>query len=174
MAQPHLSPPISSGRFPNRWALFPVGLLGILVSVQVVLFSLSRNDPSFAVEPEYYQKAVSWDKHAEQRAANTHLGWRPSAAILPAGGLTGGAATLQVTLLDRDYEPVTNASLTATAFANARANDVQTLSLQPTEAGTYVGPLRVGFPGEWEIRLTATRDGTTFTHSSRVSVAASR
>lgn len=174
MAQLHHSLLLASGRFPNRWALFPVGLLGILVSVQAVLFSLSRNDPSFAVEPEYYQKAVRWDEQVEQRAANTRLGWKAAVVFGTPERKLDAPALLQVTLLDADGRPLTDASVSATAFANARASDVRTLQLRPTEAGVYTGPVPVRFAGEWEVRLTAIRDGNTFTHTSRVTVPVAR
>src|SRR5688572_28616544 len=118
------SPVSTTGRFPNRWALFPIGLLGILVSVQAVLFSLSRNDPSFAVEPDYYRKAVSWDQHAKQLATSARLGWQPSFDVVSADG----RASLRLTLVDKDAKPVADAAIGLTTFPNARANLIQTLS----------------------------------------------
>lgn len=157
-------------RFPNRWALFPICLLGILVSVQAVLFSLSRNDPTFAVEPEYYQKAVSWNEHAAQRAVNQRLGWQASAAVVT----EADKPTLRVDLKDDQGRPVTGAALGITAFPNARAADIQTLSPRETQPGVYEAPVRLALFGEWEIRLTAHRDTDTFTHTSRTIVTAKR
>lgn len=157
-------------RFPNRWALFPVGLLGILISVQAVLFSMSRSDPSFAVEPEYYQKAVDWDKEMQQRATNADLGWQTSVRIVAAGD----ASELQISLLDKQHVPVVGAAITASAFPNARAAQIQTPTLRERDAGVYAGPVALVFPGEWEIRLKAVKGGDTFTHVARASVAPSR
>lgn len=155
-------------RFPNRWALFPIGLLAILVSVQLVLLSLSRNDPSFAVEPEYYQKAVGWDRLQEQRQANAQLGWQATVILQTA------SPELSVQLRDGAGRPLTEARVTALAFPNARAALQQELTLSETSPGIYASPVRVIHPGEWEIRLTATRQSETFTHVARVTPAPGR
>lgn len=161
--------PPDAGRFPNRWALFPVGLLAILVSVQLVLFTLSRNDPSFAVEPEYYQKAVSWDQQQEQRQTNVELGWHTLVALEQ-----GPTPELKVQLTDDAGKPLVQARVTAVAFANARAALVQELTLQEAPAGTYTTPLRLVHPGEWEIRLNVNHGNQTFTHVVRTVPSATR
>ncbi len=170
MSETQQPPVLVNARFPNRWALFPVGLLGILVSVQAVLFSLSRNDPSFAVEPEYYQKAVSWDKQVEQRAHNARLGWQPAVEFTT----KDGAPALQVTLTDATGAPVADAAVGAIAFPNARASAIQTPPFRQTTAGTYVAPLNVVIPGAWEVRLTASHADSTFTHTARLDVPATK
>ena len=157
-------------RFPNRWALFPIGLLGVLVSVQAILFSLSQNDPTFAVEPEYYQKAVNWNEHTAQRAVNQRLGWQASASVVT----EGETPTLRVALKDDQGLPVTSAALGITAFPNARAAEMQTLSPRETQPGVYEAPVRLVLRGEWEIRLTARRGADTFTQTRRPTVAATR
>lgn len=154
--------PPDAGRFPNRWAFFPIGLLAILVSVQLVLFTLSRNDPSFAVEPDYYQKAVGWDDQQEQRQVNVELGWRAATVLHQTP-----TPELRVQLLDRAAQPVTGARVTAVAFPNARAALVQNLTLQEQETGTYTAPVQLVHPGEWEIRLNVTRGSETFTDVAR-------
>lgn len=157
-------------RFPNRWALFPVGLLGLLVAVQAALFSLARTDPSFAVESEYYQKAVSWDQELNQRAVNTQLGWQTSARL----ALNPPSANLRVTLTESDSSPVVGATAKVIAFPNARASQIQQVSLREAEPGVYVGPIQVVHAGEWEIRVSAQRSGKTYTSAVRVSPPAGR
>ncbi len=152
-------------RFPNRWALFPVGLLGILVAVQAVLFSLARNDPSFAVESEYYQKAVGWDQELDQRALNTQLGWLTSVKLT----LAPATANLLVTLTDAESSPIVGAATKVTAFPNARASQIQQVSLHETGPGVYVGPVQLVHLGEWEIRVTAEQGGKIYTNALRVS-----
>lgn len=156
--------PLTQGKFPNRWALFPIGLLGILVSVQAVLFSMSRTDPSFAVEPDYYKKAVNWDQEMRQRATNAQLGWQSQVHFTH---LAGGAE-LRIMLEDAQKVPLTGAAIKVVAFPNARANLLQDVALKETEPGVYTGPIQLGVRGEWEVRLTAMRDGQTFTSSTRI------
>jgi nitrogen fixation protein FixH len=157
--------PTPPSRFANRWAFFPIGLLGILVTIQVVLFSISRTDPSFAVESEYYQKAVSWDQEAKQRTLNAELGWH----VTPQLFADAQGARLGIQLTDNTSQVISGAAVTVVAFPNARASQIQQLALRETEPGLYVAPIRLLHRGEWEIRLTVMRDGKTYTHISRVS-----
>lgn len=156
--------PNPPSRFANRWALFPVGLLGILVTVQVVLFRLSSGDSSFAIEPEYYQKAVNWDERMRERQASERLGWHADATIT-----RGDNASLRVTLRDASGKPVDNATLSVDAFPNARAGEVQHLALQHTTAGVYESALRLIHAGEWEVRLVARTPSDTYTTTLRTS-----
>ncbi len=157
--------PNPPSRFANRWAFFPVGLLGILVSIQAGLFSISRTDPSFAVESEYYQKAVSWDQEAKQRSVNAGLGWHVSPQLI----IEKQGARLGIQLTDDTSQVISGAAVTVVAFPNARASQVQQLALRETEPGHYVAPIHLLHGGEWEIRLKVVRGGQTYTHVSRVS-----
>lgn len=154
----------SPSRFANRWAWFPVGLLGILVSVQVVLFRLSSGDASFAIEPEYYQKAVTWDERMRERRVSERLGWQAQATIT-----RGDSPMLRVTLVDARGKPVENAALAVDAFPNARAGEVQQLALRHTTAGIYESALRLIHPGEWEVRLVARTPADTYSTTLRTS-----
>lgn len=153
----------TSSRFRDRWAWFPVGLLGLLVSVQVVLFRLSSGDQSFAIEPEYYQKAVDWDARAQAKQLSERLGWQAHSLIVPSAA--GG--TLRVSMTDASGQPIVAASVSVEAFPNARANQIQHVALQEVSPGIYENPLRVTHAGEWEIRVTAKRAPDTFAHTLR-------
>lgn len=150
-------------RFRNRWAWFPVGLLGLLVSVQAVLFKLSSGDESFAIESDYYQKAVDWDARARERQMSEHLGWQAHSVITS----SASGSMLRVELLDASARPLTAANVTVDAFPNARANQVQHLALQEVGPGTYENTLRLTHTGEWEIRVTARSEKDTFTQTLR-------
>ena len=149
---------ITSGR---AWSLFPVALLGVLVTVQVVLYGLSTNDPSFSVEPDYYQKAVKWDEHRDRQASSARLGWTASASV------SGGPSTavLRIELRDAQRDPVRRAKLQVEAFANSRASNVQTLNTEEVAPGVYSAAFQVFKPGLWELRIRA-RQGLDVFHST--------
>jgi nitrogen fixation protein FixH len=167
MTQSDIPSQVTLARFPDRWAWFPVGLLGLLVTVQVVLFKLSSGDDSFAIEPEYYQKAVNWDARAREREISERLGWQAQATIVQ----TGTASTLRVILLDRTAAPLRSATLAVDAFPNSRATQVQHLALREVSPGVYEGELRITHGGEWEVRLQAKRALDTFSTALRTSPA---
>jgi nitrogen fixation protein FixH len=151
-------------RFSNRWAWFPVGLLGLLVSVQVVLFRLSSGDESFAIEPAYYQKAVNWDAHMRDQQASERLGWHSEAKL----DLLRLGSIVRIHLSDNRGKPVSGARVSVDAFPNARATQVQHLTLHEDAPGVYEALVQVTHHGEWEVRLLAQHAADTYSTSLRV------
>jgi nitrogen fixation protein FixH len=135
------------------------GLLGLNVAVVGVTLYLAHSDASFAVEPDYYQKAVEWDESARARAASDRLGWTGSLEVSP-----GSAAPPFVTvrLIDRAGAPVADAHVQAAAFASARAAERRLLTLPQTQPGIYAAAMPDARPGQWEFRISATRGSERF------------
>ena len=52
---------------PILWPLGVVGMLGVSLSVCAFTVVAATSDKSFAVEDDYYAKAVAWDDTAAQR-----------------------------------------------------------------------------------------------------------
>jgi hypothetical protein len=150
-----------SEKFPI-WALAPILLLGFSMTLIGIMVSISTNDPGFAVEADYYQKAVNWDAHRAQQTANARLGWQTSWRFEPLQG-TPRQTRLSLTLNDASMQPLQNAHVEVLAFANARASRVETLALRETSPGVYEGPFDLHRGGLWEFRLTARHQGQTFT-----------
>ena len=155
---------LPTSRFSNRWAWFPVGLLSLLVCVQLVLFRLSSGDESFALEPAYYQKAVNWDAHMRDKQASERLGWRSEAAL----GVLSLGSVLHINLSDSRGTPVAGATVSVDAFPNARAAQVQHLTLHESAPGVYESLVQITHHGEWEIRLLAQHAADTYSTSLRV------
>ena len=136
------------------WPFIIVGLLGLSVVAESIKMVYATNDPAFAVEPDYYNKAVHWDEAQAARAASEALGWR---AVLEAG-----REELLVRLFDRDGEPLSGAEVQVEAFHNARANRVVKGALAPAGPGLYAMTHPFGRPGIWEYRVVAERNGERF------------
>jgi nitrogen fixation protein FixH len=152
--------------------LWPVGIVALLAGgagANVGLLVIASRDASFAVEPDYYRKAVNWDQTMAQEARNAELGWRVAAAIEPAGR---GQARLRARVADRAGAPVTGARVTVEAFASARAAQIVNVALVPEGAGVYAAALPVGRPGLWELRVTVARGAQVFTRTLSQDVAA--
>lgn len=134
----------------GRWIIgMIVGLLGVSVVANVILIVKAHDDPSFAVEPDYYQKAVSWDERQAARAASEDLGWRVV--------VRATRDRLEVRLFDRTGYPINDADLEVEAFHNARASARITADLEPKGGGLYALNRSFNRPGIWEYRLTAHR-----------------
>jgi nitrogen fixation protein FixH len=140
-------------------AWFPWMLVAILlvsVGANIYLIIRATNDPSFAVEPDYYAKAVDWDRIQAQKAESDALGWN---IVVDAGH-----AELRVELSDRLGQPISGALVEVEAFHNARAADRIRGVMIPRGGGAYAfeGPFERA--GIWEYRITATTGDYTFRH----------
>ncbi len=150
------------------WALVPVGLLLASVGGVGSLSLIAAHDPGFALEKDYYQRAVHWDAQRAQWAQNARLGYRISLDVHR--GKDG--VELTTALTDHAGMPVRGASVEVEAFANARADDRRQWTLTERSAGTYGTSLGAPRPGLWEFRFVVTADGERFTAIERADVSA--
>ena len=154
---------------------WPVGVVALLVGgagANIGLMIVANRDPSFAVEPDYYRKAVEWDRAMAQEARNATLGWRVSARLEPADA---GRARLVALVRDRAGAPVAGAAVAVEAFPSARARQIATFTLAPADgAGVYAVTLPRARPGLWELRLRVARGAEVFTRTLSRDLAAAR
>lgn len=151
-----------------RWG-WPIGIIVVLAASVVFNFYVmfvARSDQAFAVEPDYYAKAVSWDAHMAQERANAALGWHARANLTLA--TTDAAGHLLVSLQDANGKPVTGARISVDAMHNARASQRYAATLTESQAGQYLAQLSAHRSGEWEVRLTASRGAERFTDVLRL------
>ncbi len=148
---------------------WPVGIVTVLAlstAGQVWFAVVANRDKAFAVEGDYYNKAVHWDDELAQRQRNALLGWR----IVPSLQLKGGRGEgmLSVELRDSAGVAITGADVQVQAMNNARAASAISATLFEVGAGTYRAPLAAQRAGEWELRFSVRRCAERFTVSQRV------
>jgi nitrogen fixation protein FixH len=145
------------------WPFVPVLMLIAMVGGLLVLARIASHDPSFAVEPDYYAKAVAWDAEREQQRQNERLGWKLDVETRDRGA---GNVELVARLVDHTGAEIERAEIDVEAFHNARAGRVLTARL--TEgAEAYHTELPMTRLGIWELRFTATRGADRFTRTLR-------
>lgn len=158
-----------------RGRYWPVAIVGLLVSgaaANIGFMIVANRDATFAVEPDYYRKAVDWDRTMAQEARNAELGWRVSAELEAADG---GRARLVARVADHDGRPVSDATVVVEAFPSARAREIASFTLAPAgAAGAYTVTLPGARPGLWELRLRVTRGAQVFTRTLSQDLAAVR
>ncbi len=148
------------------WPLGITLLLATFVGSNLFLMHVAGSDPSFAIEPDYYKKAIAFDSTmAEERRSNT-LGWHAEARI----DAMHATHTVIVALTDAQQKPLTGAVVVVHARFNARANDVVADTLTETPAGVYSAPLVASHAGEWEVQIDARRGSAHFMTSVRTDV----
>jgi len=148
----------------RRGWYWPVGLVALLLlsaGANIVFMLVATGDPSFAVERNYYQKALRWDETMAQAGRNRALGWT-IAAGLDTAAAAGGRLRLWARVTDRDGAALHGATVRVEAFPSARAGQVIEAALSPVEGG-YAGLLSAGRPGLWELRFHVARGEAVFT-----------
>jgi len=144
------------------WPYIIAGALGIHVIASLVVVFIATSDPSYAVEEDYYQKAMAWnDKRAQDRTNDT-LGWDLEFAVEPRAS-SGDEPILEVRIRDAQGEPLTGASVSVEAFHNNRSGDIIRMQLRSVEDGIYRLQAPMERNGRWELRFTVDRDGDHFT-----------
>lgn len=159
----------------KRGAWWPIGVAAILaatVGANVWLAVVAGTDPSFSVEPNYYEKAIAWDSAMAQARENQRLGWRLETRL---GEISAARDTrLDVRLVDSTGAPIPDATVQVAAFFNARASHVLSATLR-RDTIDYTARLPMTHAGEWEFRFDVHRGRQHFTNTTRIeAVAAAR
>jgi len=139
------------------WPAFVVGILSVSLTVCAITVVAATSDPSYAVESDYYEKAISWDESARLRAESEALGW---SAVVAVTEPEAGARALEVRLCLADGSPADGAAIRALAFHHARRGEAREIELEPVGGGgggVYRGALGPGRAGLWQVRLRAER-----------------
>ena len=145
------------------WPWLIAGALTLHVVVSLIVVFIATSDPSYAVEEDYYQKAIDWDLKRAQDRTNDDLGWLFEFEVTPPER-PGDQPQLEVTLADADGVPLPGATIAVEAFHNSRSGDVLRAVLAPTdEDGHYRANLPMQHNGKWELRFTVDQGGREFT-----------
>jgi nitrogen fixation protein FixH len=151
------------------WPALVVGLLAGQMVLVLVMAYLAVSDHSFAVEPDYYRKALQWDAEMAQQQANRRLGWSVHVEVSEQSDLFQ-QRDVRCVIADRMGQPVEGAAVEVVAFPHARGNERQTLTLAAVEAGRYGAAVRMAQGGLWEFRVAAKRGAELATHMEQVQV----
>jgi len=151
------------------WPGMVVGLISISLCFAGVTAFVAISDPSFAVEPDYYDKALRWDEHRERAARNSELGWRVAVEV---AGVPDplGRREVRLTALDAEGRPLVGASASVEMFHHARSSNRLGATLAESAPGVFSGALPIVREGIWEVRFEVRRDGEAFTGSAEVGV----
>jgi nitrogen fixation protein FixH len=148
------------------WPIGMAVILAITVATNITVMLIAGSDPSFAIEKDYYRKAVEWDQTMAQERHNRELGWRIEPVLDRYS--PGDGALLRVHLADSTGAEITGATVQVSALYNARANEVIESTLQHESEGTYAARIPVAHAGQWELRFDITRGDDRFTAVSRL------
>jgi nitrogen fixation protein FixH len=148
------------------WPVALVAVLALTVLANLAMWIVAADPNGSTVEPDYYRKALAWDRAQEQGAANRALGWKATARFGKGAG-TASPSSLEVSLVDAAGRPLDGALIGVIGIHNALAAHPVALTLAPTSPGVYAGQAVFPRSGLWELRLTVRRERETFTADVR-------
>jgi nitrogen fixation protein FixH len=131
-----------------------------------VLAYIATDDPHFALEPDYYDKAVRWDRSQREARDSAVLGYQltlPQTLAQSADGTLG----IELHVTARDGLPLSSAVVELEAFPNAYASRIERVQLRETSPGVYRGRLAGRARGLWELRFSVAKDQSRFYQSVR-------
>ena len=153
----------------KRGAWWPIGITGVLaatVAANVWVMIIATDDPSFAIEPDYYTKAIDWDSTLARATESVRLGWRLTPELGPIAA--DGGVRLSATLSDSTGAPISGAEVRVSALPVARANEVHQVTLAAVAPGEYVTHFDARRAGQWELRFDVRTASAHFTEIARV------
>ena len=153
----------------KRGIQWPIGVALVLATTvvgDVWIAIVASRDRAFAVEPDYYQKAVHFDDELARPAASARLGWTVTPTLQL--GRLGSPGTVSIVVRDAADAPVTGARVELLAMHNARATHQLVAALAERGGGAYAAPLDAERPGEWELRFVIARGTDRFAVRTRV------
>lgn len=152
-----------------QWPLLISLSLLFTVGVNVVMLFAAKGDPNgTVVEPDYYRKAVEWDRTMARRSASDALGWTASATV---GAYTASAGTdsaadaareVRIALRDSTGVAIADADVRVTLIHNSEASKRIEGALTAQPNGDYATSLPAPYAGRWEVRVTARRGAERF------------
>ncbi len=144
------------------WPGFVVAILLTSVAAAAITVVAALSDASFAIEENYYEKAVNWDETARQRERNAELAWQIEIDLGVDANMRG-ERELVLSLHSAEGTALDGATISSELFHHARRGDALDLSFEPLGDGRYRTDARVTRNGLWELRTLIERGPDRFT-----------
>jgi len=141
------------------WPLAIVGVLGLTVGANAVVYWVANRGEGPSVETDYYRRAVQWDSTLAEQARSRALGWRIAASLSPPAD---GRGQLDLTVVDAQGAPVAGARVHVEGFAIAHSHLQLDAPLAEVAAGHYAVRLAVTHVEWHEFRFIVARDTARF------------
>jgi nitrogen fixation protein FixH len=149
------------------WPIAIAALLGTCVGANLWLLNVASSDPAFAVERDYYQRAVNFERELAGWRDLEESGWR----ILPAIDSVRSNSSILVSLtLQRRQYPVDGASVQLRAAHVAYARTPIVTAMRPAGEGRYQVWLRGLRRGLWDLTFEVSLDTLRFSTSERFEI----
>jgi nitrogen fixation protein FixH len=146
------------------WPVVVVVILALTVGGNIWVAVIASADPSFAIEPDYYKRAVGFDLEQARARRSDRLGWT---VAITASTTSSAGTTVTAVLVDSVGTPVTDANVRVQLRRVARSQSSIPADLV-FDGASYraVVPVQVG--GLWDVALEARRGPSRFAAQRRL------
>lgn len=150
---------------PYFWIGLVVTLLGLQVILGFFALTLATGDPSVAVVPDYYERALHWDESEALKKSSQTLGWNVQFTT------EDRPTSLTILLQDRNKNPIEIETGTVQLYHHARASQVRRHQCETNADGKITLSDCFVKPGYWEVTLDVTSaDGQHYVQSKTIFV----
>jgi nitrogen fixation protein FixH len=146
------------------WPAVVIVVLGLTVGGNIWVAVIANADPSFAIEENYYQRAVGFDAERAREQRSDRLGW---ALELTAGPTSDVGTPLTAVLRDSTGAVVADANVRVQLRQVARSQTTTPATLVFGGAG-YSALVPMFVEGLWDVEVEARRGPARFTAQRRV------
>ncbi|MEE9403450.1 MAG: FixH family protein [Algisphaera sp.] len=159
--------PQPKGRY--RWPIIIVGLLVVHTSFIIYAATLALGDKSFTVVPNYYDKALNWDKTRQSQRQAADLGWTFN--VLPSTVADDtGQRQIVAHFKDANDQPLRGAAVSLQLYHHAHAGDVIHVALKENNQGHHQALAPLAASGTWHFDAQVQFNGETFTFGQNVNI----
>lgn len=144
------------------WPSLLIAALMIHAGTSIYVVTIAANDPGFAVEENYYEKASNWDRHVAVIQQSRAMGWQVDLKVAADG------ASMTLSAVDKKGLPLEHLTWRYAAFHNARAAEVFEGGFENRGDGGYMAPSPFMRSGLWEVRVRTKHEGKVFQHTFRL------
>lgn len=149
------------------WTAGIVGLLSLQICVGGAALYLANSDPTVAIIPDYYHKAVNWDATRRSMKLTQQLGWQIDVSV---GDAAQGARTISLSLSSDTSHPIDNQRVTAEVYHHACGDEVFELSFLEAGDGRYWAECPLVQAGLWQVTFQIEGDSGIASESLQVRV----
>jgi nitrogen fixation protein FixH len=150
----------------KHWPLFIIGLVVLNFGAGIFLVVLSSSG-THAVEPDYYRKAITWDKTMAQDRTNKALGWQVELSfekpIITRSTNRIPKTTVVLKPKTKLGLPIKGATINVEAFSRLRAQWRKKLTFKERPDGSYAIPIKLWPTGLWRFLVTVQQGKQRFT-----------
>jgi len=141
------------------WPWLIGGALAAGAALDITMICIASGNPSLAVEDDYYEKGLDWDRSRMVGEDDTGRIWS-LALELDESTDASRATQVHARIADRDGRAIDGAAVEMVAFHDAHPLDKVKLRLTPSGAGHYKTDLAVKRGGRWTMRFAVAREET--------------